>query len=368
MVSVSLDGGIQEETAVDAVVITEAQRSLSVQTEQTGKDIENLICDNQKRIEEIHLLKQSITNKGYPTKQELEENNKLLTFYTGFESFTVLIALFEFVFKHMNHSAHHKLPEFDCFLLTVMKLRLNLSLFDLAFRFGISQATAGRIFKKWIFLMCARMGAALIKWPTREAIQRTMPFCFRVHYGLKVTAIIDCFELFIEKPTSLMARACTWSQYKHYNTAKYLIAVTPQGVISFISKGWGGRVSDQFITEHSGFLNNVLSRDIILADRGFLIEESLGARGASLQIPAFTKGKDQLTASEIEKTRNIANVRIHVERVIGSVRQRFTILSATGVLPKDYFQQKKDDVLLLDAIVRVCCALNNMCTGIVPFE
>ena len=163
-------------------------------------------------------------------------------------------------------------------------------------------------------------------------------------------------------------RACTWSQYKHYNTAKYLIAVTPQGVISFISKGWGGRVSDQFITEHSGFLNNVLSRDIILADRGFLIEESLGARGASLQIPAFTKGKDQLTASEIEKTRNIANVRIHVERVIGSVRQRFTILSATGVLPKDYFQQKKDDVLLLDAIVRVCCALNNMCTGIVPFE
>jgi len=139
-----------------------------------------------------------------------------------------------------------------------------------------------------------------------------MLFCFRVHYGLKITAIIDCFELFIEKPSNLMARACTWSQYKHYNTAKYLIAVTPQGVVSFISKGWGGRVSDQFITEHSGFLKHVLSGDIILADRGFLIEESLGARGASLYIPAFTKGKDQLTASEIEKTRNIANVRIHV--------------------------------------------------------
>ena len=91
------------------------------------------------------------------------------------------------------------------------------------------------------------MGTTLIKWPTREAIQRTMPFCFRVHYGLKVTAIIDWFELFIEKPSNLMARACTWSQYKHYNTAKYLIAVTPQGVISFISKGWDGRASDQYI-------------------------------------------------------------------------------------------------------------------------
>ena len=213
------------------------------------------------------------------------------------------------------------------------------------------------------------MGTTLIKWPTCEAIQRTMPFCFRVHYGLKVTAIIDCFELFIEKPSNLMARACTWSQYKHYNTAKYLIAVTPQGVISFISKGWDGCASDQYITDHSGFLRHILCGDIILADRGFLIEESLGARGASLCIPAFTKGKDQLGADEIERTRNIANVRIHVERVIGSVRQRFTILSATGVLSKDYYLQKSEDgVLLLDAIVRVCCSLNNMCVGIVPFE
>ena len=38
------------------------------------------------------------------------------------------------------------------------------------------------------------------------------------------------------------------------------------------------------------------------------------AHGASLCIPAFTKGKDQLAADEIERTRNIANVRIHVER------------------------------------------------------
>ena len=92
--------------------------------------------------------------------------------------------------------------------------------------------------------MNSRLGATLVKWPSHDAIQRTMPFCFRVHYGLKVMAIIDCFELFIEKPSSLLAKACTWSQYKHYNTAKYLISITPQGVISFISRGWGGRASD----------------------------------------------------------------------------------------------------------------------------
>lgn len=198
------------------------------------------------------------------------------------------------------------------------------------------------------FLMNSRLGTTLIKWPSRDAIQRTMPFCFRVHYGLKVTAIIDCFELFIEKPSSLLAKACTWSQYKHYNT-KYSISITLQGVISFISRGWGGRASDQFITENSGFLRNVSAGNVILVDRGFLIEEALGA---SLHISAFTRGKDQLSAVEVEKTRNIANVCIHIERVIGSVRQHYTILNATGVLPKEYYQQKQDDVVLLDAIVK----------------
>ena len=69
----------------------------------------------------------------------------------------------------------------------------------------------------------------------------------------------------------------------------------------------------------------------------------------------------------MEKTSNIANVHIHVERVIGTMRQRFTTLISTGVLPKEVYQSK-DGIVMLDAIVRVCCALNNMCDGIVPFE
>jgi len=121
------------------------------------------------------------------------------------------------------------------------------------------------------------------------------------------------------KNLAYLEKAYTWSNYKHYNTAKYLIAITPQGVISFISKGWGGRTSDQFITENCGFLCNIIPGDVILANLGFLIEETIGACGASLYIPTFTKGKYQLPASEIEKTRNIANVRVHVERIIECV-------------------------------------------------
>jgi len=87
-----------------------------------------------------------------------------------------------------------------------------------------------------------------------------------------------------------MSRAVTWSTYKHHNTVKYLISVTPQGTVSFISKGYGGRVSDKYLTESCGYLK-LLPGDVVIADRGFNVEDSVAYRGATLNIPAFTKGE-----------------------------------------------------------------------------
>ena len=107
----------------------------------------------------------------------------------------------------------------------------------------------------------------LILWPERDNLRRTMPMCFRESFGQSVAVIIDCFEIFIERPANLLARACTWSSYKHHNTAKVLIGIAPQGVITFVSQAWGGRVSDKYITEHCGILNYITPGDVILADR-----------------------------------------------------------------------------------------------------
>ena len=354
----SSNGGEVDDEPIDDEICVRTKRTISMQTELTMTDITALQSDNQNRQEEVR-------NSGYPTREQLQVDKKLLIFYTGIPHFTILIALFEFVIKALSFSANSKLSPFDSFILTLMKLQLNPPNQDFAFRYQVSPPTVCRIFKKWIVAMYHRLRPHLIQWPSCEALQRTMPFCFRVNYELNVSGIIDCFELFIEKSSNLLAKACTWSQYKHYNTAKYLICISPQGVITFISKGWGGRTSDK----HSGFLTNLQHGDVILADRGFNAAECLGSVGASLHIPSFTRGKAQLSPSEVEKTRSIANVRIHVERVIGAVRQRFSILSATGVLPKELFQQKGvENVVILDAVVTVCCGLNNMCEGIVPFE
>ena len=60
-----------------------------------------------------------------------------------------------------------------------------------------------------------------------------------------------------------------------------------------------GRVSDKEITKESGILSKLLSRYLLLADRGFNIADLLAEYRAEAVLPAFTKGKTQPSAKEV---------------------------------------------------------------------
>lgn len=92
-----------------------------------------------------------------------------------------------------------------------------------------------------------------------------------------------------------------------------------------------------------GLLDNLLPGDV-LADRGFSIADSMGFYCARSHLPAYTKGKKQLLAAEVESTRRLANVRIHVERVIGLIRNKFLLLKC--VVPIEYVTCRQGDNLL----------------------
>ena len=81
-----------------------------------------------------------------------------------------------------------------------MKRQLNLKHCDLAFRFNICHTTISRILMKWIFLMDTRLSNILIKWPDREALKRTVPFCFCIHYGLRVPQSLIVLNCLLKSP------------------------------------------------------------------------------------------------------------------------------------------------------------------------
>lgn len=367
--------GEQSETDTASLVSTTMTMDVETQTEEQS-ETSTASCvstvtrmDAETQTEEFeYLLNAKPSGYKAPDKDFFDTDEKI-RFYTGLPSWEILIVAFEHVSKYVTRRTQ-SLNRFQEFVMVLIKLRLNVPFQDLAYRFVVSISTVSRIFSSWMVVMDARL-SPLLSWPDRERLWRTMPMSFQYAFGKQVTVIIDCFEVFIERPTNLLARAQTFSNYKHHNTIKILIGITPQGTVCFVSEAWGGRTSDKYLTENCGFLENLLPGDMVMADRGFTICESVGLKQAKLVIPAFTKGKSQLDPVDVERTRGIASVRIHVERVIGLLRRKYTILE--GTLPTDFLSSNRGGppdakIPMIDQIVRVCSALVNLCPPIIPFD
>lgn len=303
----------------------------------------------------------NLRKKNAATERKLERirlsvsylPEEMYRFYTG-----ITKGLFQWVLSIVKpHAKDVKVLEgmlFDNHLLLVLvRIRLGLLTEDLAHRFGISSASVSRIWNSWVPLVANCLRPLIVR-PERDVARANIPSSFKPLYG-KVVSIIDCFEVFIERPYNLTARAQTWSNYKHNNTTKYLISITPAGAINFLSAGWGGRVSDKEITLKSGYMDKLLHGDEVLADRGFLVSEEMAVRGVTLRMPAFTKGKKQLSAKEVVSSRKLAHVRIHVERVIGRMKTFLFLQTCVQV----------NQLHLLDDVVTIIGALHNLLPTIV---
>ena len=125
-------------------------------------------------------------------------------------------------------SRSHKLSVEDEFFLTMIKLRLGLFNKDLAVRFGISLSTVSKIFMTWINLIYIKLDSLKI-FPHRDVIVKYMTKEFKQQYH-DVMVIIDCAELRIQIPSSLVKKSQTYSDYTSTNTFKGLVAWITKGV------------------------------------------------------------------------------------------------------------------------------------------
>lgn len=125
--------------------------------------------------------------------------------------------------------------------------------------------------------------------------------------------------------------------------------------MSYVSSLYGGASSDKFIVQNSGVLNLIEAGDNVMADRGFDIDVELNKRGANLNIPPFRKQNFQLSSEQVETTRRIAEVRIHVKRSIQRIKT-FYILDKT--MPLSLHN-------VADDIFKTCAQLTSFQTPII---
>ena len=288
-------------------------------------------------------------------------DDTLISLYTGFPSYDVLLSFYKFLGPAVNALTYWgtsrktqkkrrmKLDRFNQLFMTLVKLKLDLNIRDMAFRFQISKTTVSRYFITWFCFLYNELKE--VAWfPSKEQVAGTLPHSFRERYPTTV-AIIDASEIFVETPSDLALQSTAWSSYKHHNTLKFLVACTPNGSISFISSLYLGSISDPALTRSCGFFQQLegMPGVSIMADRGFTIKESLSRLNIELNLPPFMEGRGQLPPEEMQQGRSIASLRIHVERAIGRMKQ-YKMLA--GVFPLKMAR-------IANQIVTVCAYLSN---------
>ena len=136
-----------------------------------------------------------------------KDDDKKVLFYTGLSTWGLLMSLFVYIKPSLQITGKSSLSLFQQLLVTLMRLRLNLHGQDLGYRFKVHGSTISRTFIRVIDVLFVKL-KPLIIWPDRGSLRRTMPMVFRKHYPACVV-IIDCFEIFLDRPTNLLALAQT---------------------------------------------------------------------------------------------------------------------------------------------------------------
>lgn len=162
-------------------------------------------------------------------------------------------------------------------------------------------------------------------------------------------AIIDCTELYIDKPSRPSSQRNTYSQYKSRNTFKVLVSQSPLCHFNFVSNVYSGSISDKEIVQKSGFLDYLEEGDIVMADKGFNIQDLLAIQGVRLIAPPIMR-KDNVSACASTLTRRIATKRVHIERMIRKLKSFAILRKCLPLTFKGY----------ISSIVKVVSSLVNL--------
>ncbi|XP_055544923.1 uncharacterized protein LOC129730006 [Wyeomyia smithii] len=249
------------------------------------------------------------------------KHDRELNSWTGLASLRMLSTFVESLsslatYKKRPHSTVSVEEEV---LVVLIKMKTNLSFSCMSTLFNLQYQTISLVFYRTVpqlKMICT----ALIPWPSLENVRRNMPHYFRPNYT-DVVAVLDCTEMAVKKPTCLHCRINAYLHYKGRETAKYLIAVTPGGTISYVSREYGGKASDKQIVAEEKMLEMVNIGEAVMTDKGFSIDAECKALGVKLVRPPFlTAPQYQLSTTDAFENVSIAAARVHVERAIQRIK------------------------------------------------
>jgi hypothetical protein len=158
------------------------------------------------------------------------------------------------------------LSEKDQLMVFFHKCKTNNTNGVIAITFGFNARLVSTIFQH-VMTVFYDFAKDNIWWLTQEQNKKLMPRSFKKNFPNTIV-IFDCAEVKTESPQKLDNAVWLYSQYKHSHTIKFLIGISPCGLINFVSRGYGGRTSDAQIVAGSGALKKLKKGDGVMVDKG----------------------------------------------------------------------------------------------------
>ena len=250
------------------------------------------------------------------------------------------------------------MDEATSILFALVILRTGMQLNVAAVLFGLSNSTAGRVFVTWLCLLWSAH-FPLIRMPTLIEVVDRCPASVRAQGMGQVAVMIDCTEFATERIWLKGVAHYLFSTYKQRPTAKFVVGITTSGAFCYVSGAYGGRMTDNAVVRESGLLDVLREQRYpegaeVLADRGFNgLETDLIKIGIFLATPPSSRGRlgeTRFSKENAEFATETANVRIHVERAIGGLKEwKFVVQPVAW-----------DGLDLIETAVQLFAALTNM--------
>ncbi|KOB77472.1 Si:dkey-56d12.4 protein [Operophtera brumata] len=257
--------------------------------------------------------------------------------------------LIELLHKQTHISTTH-------ILLCLKKVKLDTHFEELADQFGIMADEAQDIFIQNIPILAKSLESFIVNMESADNIQSNLPILFRAEHH-NTTSVIDSLELKVQPQT---AKSKELTQTDRGNTVKYLISCSPNGLIKYVSPGYGGRHSDERLLKNTKYLERFQPGACIIVNNGFKnAEPMLKRKGLKLVRPRAHKRSPTLhgvarpegldaPCSKYEDNRMLSDI----ERVVQRVRD-YTMIRDHSVISSEL-------VRVLDEAVVISCALINL--------
>lgn len=318
---------------------------------QTVLQIEN----EMRKKEMVQLKSQLEVRKHIFSFSQIEQDVEKVQYFTGLPDAPAVQFLEDLLnsFDLVYHSGWvvQKIPLREQLLMTLMKLRLNLADLDLATRFNCGTDTVTNVVITIISSLYDTMYVRIMEGniPSRNTNLIGLPDCFVPFQNCRM--VLDCVDFAVSNTENLETQGDLYCQYnnKRHTTMKTLIGLAPNGVITYVSDLYSGSTSDKAITADCGVLDYLQPGDLVLANKGFAIQDIVPP-GVTVNTPSLL-ANGQLTLEDVVNNRKIASARNHVEHSIRTLKL-FSILEQ---IPDQYEKY-------MNKILKVCVCLTNLQT------